>query len=86
MTSKDVDSPCVRNCCLDQQDMCVGCFRMLDEIVGWGTASSVRKKKFSLLVHAVKVALMSMVIMSEIHAYSGLINHDKLVLNNNVHL
>nr|WP_039995319.1 DUF1289 domain-containing protein [Paraglaciecola agarilytica] len=45
MTSKNVDSPCVRNCCLDQQDMCVGCFRMLDEIVGWGTASSVRKKE-----------------------------------------
>nr|WP_302849974.1 DUF1289 domain-containing protein [Paraglaciecola mesophila] len=43
--SKEIDSPCVRNCCLDQQDMCVGCFRMLDEIVGWGTASSKRKKE-----------------------------------------
>lgn len=45
MMSKDINSPCVRNCCLDQQDMCVGCFRMLDEIVGWGTASSKRKKE-----------------------------------------
>ncbi len=28
-------SPCVRNCCLDDADICLGCFRHLDEIVGW---------------------------------------------------
>jgi len=28
-------SPCVRNCCLNEQDICLGCFRHLDEITGW---------------------------------------------------
>jgi predicted Fe-S protein YdhL (DUF1289 family) len=39
-TPSTVESPCVRNCCLDDQDMCLGCFRMLDEILIWSTASS----------------------------------------------
>jgi len=30
-----VTSPCVRNCCLNEQDICLGCFRHLDEITGW---------------------------------------------------
>lgn len=30
-----VKSPCVRNCCLDQKDVCVGCFRNVDEIIKW---------------------------------------------------
>ena len=33
--SKPVLSPCIGNCCLDDKDMCLGCFRMLDDIVGW---------------------------------------------------
>ncbi len=28
-------SPCVRNCCLDDDDVCLGCHRSLDEILGW---------------------------------------------------
>ena len=38
-----VQSPCIRNCCLDNKDMCLGCFRMLDEILIWSTASSARQ-------------------------------------------
>jgi predicted Fe-S protein YdhL (DUF1289 family) len=34
-----VQSPCIRNCCLDDKDMCLGCYRMLDEILIWSTAS-----------------------------------------------
>ncbi|WP_397472652.1 DUF1289 domain-containing protein [Rheinheimera sp.] len=37
------DSPCIRNCCLDQQDCCVGCGRLLQEILEWHTASAVRR-------------------------------------------
>jgi uncharacterized protein len=36
-------SPCVRNCCLDERDVCMGCGRSLDEIVAWGTASDEEK-------------------------------------------
>ena len=28
-------SPCIRNCCLDGQDICLGCFRHIDEIIAW---------------------------------------------------
>ncbi|WP_460456883.1 DUF1289 domain-containing protein [Arenimonas alkanexedens] len=31
-------SPCVRNCCLDAQDVCLGCGRRIDEITHWHTA------------------------------------------------
>ena len=31
-----IHSPCVRNCCLDDDDICMGCFRSLKEITGWG--------------------------------------------------
>ena len=31
-----VPSPCVRNCCLDAGDVCLGCLRSLDEICAWG--------------------------------------------------
>lgn len=28
-------SPCVRNCCLDENDVCCGCKRTISEIVNW---------------------------------------------------
>jgi predicted Fe-S protein YdhL (DUF1289 family) len=34
----------VRNCCLDDDDVCLGCGRSLDEIVSWGTASDDEKR------------------------------------------
>lgn len=33
-------NPCVRNCCLDEQDICLGCFRHLDEILAWRSMSA----------------------------------------------
>jgi predicted Fe-S protein YdhL (DUF1289 family) len=36
-------SPCVRNCCLDDDNVCMGCGRTLQEIVAWGTASDADK-------------------------------------------
>jgi predicted Fe-S protein YdhL (DUF1289 family) len=37
-------SPCVRNCCLDDDNVCMGCGRALEEIVAWGTASDADKR------------------------------------------
>lgn len=31
-----VPSPCVRLCTLDDRDLCVGCYRTLEEIKHWG--------------------------------------------------
>ncbi|MAZ67101.1 MAG: DUF1289 domain-containing protein [Kangiellaceae bacterium] len=41
---QEVPSPCVRNCCLDPEDICLGCFRHLDEITGWMAMSTSQKK------------------------------------------
>ena len=30
-----VPSPCIRNCCLDNEEVCLGCFRTLHEIKQW---------------------------------------------------
>ncbi len=40
-----INSPCVRNCCLDKQDVCLGCGRTIKEIIRWGDASDNQKKK-----------------------------------------
>lgn len=30
-----IESPCIRNCCLNDDDICVGCYRSLAEITRW---------------------------------------------------
>jgi predicted Fe-S protein YdhL (DUF1289 family) len=39
-----IDSPCTRTCCLDLNDVCVGCFRTLDEILAWSSLDNAQKK------------------------------------------
>ena len=36
-------SPCVRQCCLDQHDCCLGCGRSLDEILKWQQATEAER-------------------------------------------
>ncbi len=38
------DSPCVRNCCLDDADVCIGCGRHLQEILRWGQAGVAERE------------------------------------------
>lgn len=38
-----VQSPCVRNCCLNEADICVGCFRSLQEISRWSLVDNPTK-------------------------------------------
>ena len=40
---KAIESPCIRKCCLDDDDICVGCLRHIDEILVWGKASNKEK-------------------------------------------
>ncbi|MCX7033212.1 MAG: DUF1289 domain-containing protein [Arenimonas sp.] len=37
------DSPCVRNCCLDDADVCIGCGRHLQEILRWSQADAAER-------------------------------------------
>ena len=43
-------SPCIRQCCLNNDDICLGCFRALDEITQWSYYSNTEKQ--SVLEHA----------------------------------
>ncbi len=44
MIDQSVESPCVRNCCLDDNDICIGCGRHLDEITGWQGAGEDERR------------------------------------------
>lgn len=41
---QSIESPCIRNCCLNDEDVCLGCFRVISEITGWN-ASTVEEKQ-----------------------------------------
>jgi uncharacterized protein len=38
-----VQSPCIGNCCLDDELTCLGCFRSLEEIKEWGVVDNHRR-------------------------------------------
>jgi len=40
-----VRSPCRRNCCLDERDVCMGCGRSIDEIQRWNEASDTEREE-----------------------------------------
>lgn len=37
-------SPCISQCRLDDKEICVGCFRHIDEITGWQTLTVEAQK------------------------------------------
>ena len=45
-------SPCRRECCLDDDDVCVGCGRLLTEIREWKAADSPRRRQIIELAQA----------------------------------
>ena len=40
-----VSSPCISHCTLDDNDICVGCYRSLMEIVDWTMLSDEKKRQ-----------------------------------------
>ena len=51
-----LESPCNRNCCLDTNDVCVGCFRHVDEICGWQSLSDDAKNMVLINCEKRKIA------------------------------
>lgn len=47
-----VASPCVDICTLDDDDICLGCLRSIDEICAWGTASDAERRQILQQVSA----------------------------------
>jgi predicted Fe-S protein YdhL (DUF1289 family) len=39
-----IKSPCVHICCLDEKDICLGCYRSCDEICKWGAMDNEERK------------------------------------------
>jgi len=48
--TRRIQSPCIRNCCLSNEDVCLGCFRLITEITGWSEADDV--ERLEILVKA----------------------------------
>ncbi|WP_047047047.1 DUF1289 domain-containing protein [Vibrio mexicanus] len=43
-TAESIPHPCIRHCCLDEEDVCMGCFRTLEEILHWNEATDGEKR------------------------------------------
>jgi uncharacterized protein len=50
------DSPCVRNCCLDENDICMGCFRTLDEILAWRALTTKEREQIMIEIEKRRIA------------------------------
>ena len=51
-----VKSPCISVCALNEQDLCIGCWRSIDEIAGWARMSEVQKREVMVRVRAREAA------------------------------
>lgn len=40
-----INKPCIRQCCLNEEDICLGCFRTFDDMLGWNKATNEEKLK-----------------------------------------
>ncbi len=43
MSTDDVKSPCISICALDENDICMGCYRSAEEITDWFMATDEQK-------------------------------------------
>ena len=42
---KPVKSPCISICVLNEEDLCVGCFRTVEEICSWSSYSNSERRE-----------------------------------------
>ncbi len=58
-------SPCIRHCTLDNQDICIGCGRSLEEILQWSAADDRRKRQILQRIAERKQAPLVMLLAAE---------------------
>ncbi|MFZ2404635.1 MAG: DUF1289 domain-containing protein [Methylobacter sp.] len=51
----NIASPCIRNCCLNEENICLGCFRSIDEIMQWNNVTEQQKREILNLANARKI-------------------------------
>lgn len=39
----NIHKPCIRQCCLNEDDICMGCFRTLDDMRVWHSSTDEEK-------------------------------------------
>ena len=45
-----IASPCVSLCCLDEDDVCMGCLRHINEITGWHGMNDNEKRELLVVL------------------------------------
>ncbi|MFV3317765.1 DUF1289 domain-containing protein [Pseudomonas sp. NY15374] len=53
---RPVASPCVNVCALDEQDICIGCQRTVQEITRWARMDNDERRRVLALCHERAVA------------------------------
>lgn len=48
---RPVASPCVHVCALDEEDICIGCQRNVDEITRWSRMENTERRQVLQLCH-----------------------------------
>jgi len=49
--TQPVKSPCIEVCSLNNEDVCIGCYRTANEIIEWFSAPDERKREILLSVN-----------------------------------
>jgi uncharacterized protein len=49
MTERPVQSPCISICALDENDVCSGCFRTVEEITRWSRMTESERLRVVVL-------------------------------------
>jgi predicted Fe-S protein YdhL (DUF1289 family) len=47
-----LQSPCIDNCCLDENDICLGCGRSMQEIINWSKLTDSERNTVLALCQA----------------------------------
>ena len=42
-SDETIQSPCIRQCALDEADVCMGCFRTINDILNWQASTNEQK-------------------------------------------
>ena len=49
MSDVEPQSPCISVCLLDENDICVGCFRSAEEVTDWFVATAEQKREADVI-------------------------------------
>lgn len=41
----DINKPCIKQCCLNEEEICLGCFRTFNDMCLWNKSSIEEKKE-----------------------------------------